>query len=445
MSHSMPNYPTLDDWIAHEAIPFRVDSSASFRAAVDQIIAALGNTVELLGFGEPLHGGEDILLLRNRLFQHLVENHGYSAIAIESSFPRAQIVNAYIAGHGPASYDAVQDSGLSPAFGRLEANRELVEWMRQQNANPARHVKLHFYGFDIPNGTIGIASPRQVLSLVLEYLTALDPNSGREHRTRIDMALGDDADWENPAAMMDHTRAVGLSPKAAELCVATEALLSALHIRGPELIALSSKAQYAEARHYGSMARQLLNFHAAMAKEADYSARLGVRDALMADNLAYVVSCERGRGKVFAFAHNSYLKQGRAEWQIGAVRHTWWPAGSQIKAQFGARYAVIGSAIGVSAANGIGQPEVGTLEYRLTTTPGPGRFIPTHNGHGLPLEAVAALTVRSGSHMNPTYVPLTAQSFTDFDWFAVLDATEYQRGGPPLQAWDATPQGGTND
>jgi hypothetical protein len=44
--------------------------------------------VELLGSGEALHGGEETLRFRNRLFQRLVELHGYSAIAIESSFPR---------------------------------------------------------------------------------------------------------------------------------------------------------------------------------------------------------------------------------------------------------------------------------------------------------------------------------------------------------------------
>jgi erythromycin esterase len=69
--------------------------------------------VELLGFAEALHGGEDILILRNRLFQHLVEAHGYSTIAIESSFPRAHIVNEYLAGHGLTSYEAVQDTGFS--------------------------------------------------------------------------------------------------------------------------------------------------------------------------------------------------------------------------------------------------------------------------------------------------------------------------------------------
>ncbi len=57
------------------------------------MIASLSDSIELLGFGETLHGGEDILILRNRLFQRLVETHNYSAI--ESSFPRARIVNEY--------------------------------------------------------------------------------------------------------------------------------------------------------------------------------------------------------------------------------------------------------------------------------------------------------------------------------------------------------------
>jgi hypothetical protein len=67
----------------------------------------------------------------------------------------------------------------------------------------------------------------------------------------------------------------------------------------------------------------------------------------------------------------------------------------------GPRYAVIGSAVGESPANGIGQPETGTLENRLTAVPGPARFIPTHQGQGLPTSAIAALPTRSGSMKNP--------------------------------------------
>ncbi len=150
MTHPAPIYATLDDWITHEAIPFSVEQPRTFSAAVDKVIASLGDSVELLGFGEALHGGEDMLILRNRLFQRLVGAHGYSAIAIESSFPRTHIVNEYVAGRGPASYEAVQDTGFSHGFGKLDANRELVEWMRAFNADPSHRVKLQFYGFDSP-------------------------------------------------------------------------------------------------------------------------------------------------------------------------------------------------------------------------------------------------------------------------------------------------------
>jgi len=99
---------------------------------------------------------------------------------------------------------------------------------------------------------------------------------------------------------------------------------------------------------------------------------------------------------------------------------------------FGPRYAVIGAGLGASEANGIGPPEPGTLEARLTAAPGPARFIPTHNGHGLPAAEIAALPTRTGSTKNPGYFPFTSQSFAEFDWFVVLDSTPYTRGGPSL-------------
>src|SRR6266581_8054899 len=117
-------HATLDDWIAREATPFSVDSPRTFNAAVDKVITSLGDSVELLGLGEALHGGKDILILRNRLFQRLVEAHGFSAIAIESSFPRARVVNEYVSG-GAGTFEAVREVGFSHGFGQSEANRQL--------------------------------------------------------------------------------------------------------------------------------------------------------------------------------------------------------------------------------------------------------------------------------------------------------------------------------
>ena len=101
-------------------------------------------------------------------------------------------------------------------------------------------------------------------------------------------------------------------------------------------------------------------------------------------------------------------------------------------AREGARYAVVGSGLGVSEPNGIGQPEPGTLEALLTRLGEPGVFIPTHKGKGLPVSEIAALPTRSGSIKNSTYFALTPASLADFDWFVVLASTTYGRGGPPL-------------
>lgn len=440
MDHPTPLHAALDDWIAREAIPFTVDSPATFNAGVAGVIAALGDSVELLGFGEALHGGEDFLILRNRLFQRLAEAHGFSAIAVESSFPRGRLVDDYVAGRGPASYDAVRDTGFSHGFGRFDANRELVEWMRRYNADPSHPVKLRFYGFDSPTEMYGSASPRGILCFVLDYLASIDSAAAREHRERIEPLLGKDSDWENPAAMMDPAKSIGLSPAATALRVETEDLITELLVRRPELTAKSDEPRYSEALQYASEARQLLNAHAESARKSDDRVvrLLGIRDATMADNLAYMASRERGRGKVLVFAHNSHLQRGKAHWQThwqtGPALLEWWPAGAQLDEILGPRYAVIGTALGISDANGIGTPEVGTLEALLTAVPGPALFIPTHRGRGLPAPALAALPIRSGSAKNPGYFALTPQSLTDFDWLAVLDSTTYTRGAPPLGA-----------
>lgn len=329
------------------------------------------------------------------------------------------------------------ETGFSHGFGRLNANRELVEWMKTYNADASHSVKLQFYGFDSPTEMTSTDSPRKVLHFVLDYLASIDSASSQEYHKRIDPLLGQDSDWENPAAMMDPTKSIGLSPEATALRIETEDLISELCARRPELVDESDKSRYLEAMHHASVARQLLNYHAAMARKLEPGKwlveGLGIREAMMANNLEYIVSCEHDRGKVLVFAHNSHLKRGKAEWQLGTDLLTWWPVGAHLNVIFGSRYNVIGSGVGVSDANGIDQPEAGTLEARLTAVSGPARFIPTHNGKGLPSSEIAALSTRSGSMKNPTYFPLSPKSFTDFDWLLVLNSTAYSRGGPALQ------------
>lgn len=420
----MADPKTIDEWIARDAVAFDLAAPASVDAATDALVAALGD-VELLGLGEMMHGSEEILLLRNRLFRRLVASHGYTAIAVESSFPRGRLVDDFVNGRGDAeTFADVRDGGFSHGFGAFDTSRALVEWMREHNATAT--TKLRFAGFDSPTEMGPSDSPRQLLDVALAFLKTVDGPRARGRRERMDALLGDEAQWLNPAAAFDPAKGIGCSPNAVALRAATEELIADLRLRQPEF-AGDALDRYEEAVHCARHAREMLTYHAAIATPSDdrLERLLGLRDAMMADNLAYLVERERRRGgKVFAFAHNSHLKRGRAAWQMGPYALQWWPAGAIVASMPRLRYAVVGAGLGTSEANGIAAPEAGTLEDRLVAVPGPVRFVPTRGARSLRMPAA-----RSGGK-NPSYFPFTADSVRDFDAMLVLDTTTYTRGGP---------------
>lgn len=86
----------------------------------------------LLALGEPTHGEDTLLDVRNALFRQLVEHEGYRTIAIESDCMRGLVVDDYVTS-GAGSLDDVMERGFSHGFGASAANRALVRWMRAHN------------------------------------------------------------------------------------------------------------------------------------------------------------------------------------------------------------------------------------------------------------------------------------------------------------------------
>ena len=288
------------------------------------------------------------------------------------------------------SYEAVQEAGFGHGFGRLEATRELVEWMREYNAaiagDRSGRVKLQFYGFDMPGVVAGPASPGQVLHFALDYLASVDPAGAQGLRGRIDPLLGRDADWENPMAWRDPAKSAVLLSAAASLRVETEELISALPApagvggqerRGPVSGGTARRGNR-------TATAQLLRRPGAWFGLRGVARRA---DALMADNLAYIVGRELAGGdggRCWRSRTTSTCSGDRPSGRSARTLCTWWPAGSHMNEMFGPRYAVIGSAVGVSADNGLGPPEPGTLEARLTAAPGRHGLFRRIAGSGCP-------------------------------------------------------------
>ncbi|MYX16254.1 erythromycin esterase [Streptomyces sp. SID8374] len=322
----------------------------------------------VLALGEPTHGEDTLLDVRNELFRQLVDQEGYRTIAIESDCLMGLAVDAYVTG-GAGTLDEVMEQGFSHEFGASAANRELVRWAREYNAARPTSDHLRFAGFDAPLEITGPASPRQALTALHDHLASwldaddLLPCSAR----RLDELLGPDGRWIEPAAMTDPSRSFGRSPEAAELRLVADDLMSLLGERTPHLIAAAGREAWDRARLYGRTATGLLRYHSWMADTSPgrMTRLLGVRDQLMAENLLALAA----RGPVLAFAHNSHLQREKSSMRLGGERLEWWSAGAIVQAHLGTAYAFLATALGTIRHHGVDAPPPETVEGLLYALP----------------------------------------------------------------------------
>lgn len=322
----------------------------------------------VLALGEPTHGEDTLLDVRNELFRHLVEQEGYRTIAIESDCLAGLRVDAYVTS-GTGTLDEAMTHGFSHGFGASAANRELVRWARKFNTGRDASDHLRLAGFDGPLEITGGASPRQALTALHTFLASwLDA----DHllpctAATLDHLLGPDARWTEPAAMMDPSRSFGRSSEATELQLLAADLVSLLDERTPHLITAAGREAWDRARLYGRTATGLLRYHFWMAdtSPARLPRLLGMRDRMMAENLLDLAA----RGPVLAFAHNSHLQRERSSMRLGGERLEWWSAGSLVSARLGAEYGFLATALGTIRHQGVDEPPPETVEGLLYALP----------------------------------------------------------------------------
>ncbi|POX60131.1 erythromycin esterase [Streptomyces sp. Ru62] len=333
----------------------------------DAVMRLLPARPRLLALGEPTHGEDTLLDLRNELFRQLVEEEGYRTIAIESDCMRGLVVDDYVTS-GTGTLDEVMEHGFSHGWGTSAANRELVRWMRAHNDGRPASERLRFAGFDGPLEITGAASPRQALAALHDHLAALVdaellPSTGET----LDRLLGADDRWTDPAAMTDPARSVGQSAEAGRLRLLADDLVTLLDTQAPHLIAATSRDEWERARLYGRTATGLLRYHYWMAdaSPARMTRLCALRDAMMAHNLLALAA----RGPALVHAHNSHLQREKSRMQMWQGPVEWWSAGALVSAELGEEYAFVATALGTIRHQGVDTPPPGTLEGLLYALP----------------------------------------------------------------------------
>jgi len=321
----------------------------------------------LLALGEPTHGEDVLLDLRNDLFRQLVERENYRTITIESDCMMGLVVDDYVTS-GSGSLDEAMERGFSHGFGASAANRELVRWMRAYNADRPASERLRFAGFDGPLEITGAASPRQALIALHAYLAArVDADLLPCTRETLDRLLGTDDRWTNPAAMRDPSQSVGQTPDATQLRPLADDLVALLDEQTPHLIAASSPDDWDRARLYGRTATGLLRYHFWLADTSPgrMARLLGVRSSMMAANLLALAE----RGPALVYAHNGHLQRDKSTMRMGDLPLEWWSAGAIVGAHLGKEYAFLAMALGTIRHHGVDNPPPNTLEGLLYALP----------------------------------------------------------------------------
>ncbi|MEU8942944.1 MULTISPECIES: erythromycin esterase family protein [Streptomyces] len=331
------------------------------------VMGLLPDRPRLLALGEPTHGEDALLRLRNELFRQFVEQEGYRTIAIESDCLMGLVVDDYVTS-GTGTLDEAVERGFSHAWGSLAANRELVRWMRAHNEGRPASERVRFAGFDGPLEISGAASPRQALTALHGYLSAgVDAELLPCTAETLDRLLGADERWTDPAAMTDPARSVGRSAEVGRLRLLADELVALLDAQTPHLITATGRDGWDRARLYGRTATGLLRYHHGMADTSPARmARLcASRDTMMAHNLLAVAA----RGPALVHAHNSHLQREKSTMQMWQGPVEWWSAGALVSAQLGAEYAFVATALGTIRHQGVDTPAPDTVEGALYALP----------------------------------------------------------------------------
>eukprot|EP01117_Protostelium_nocturnum_P012752 TRINITY_DN4717_c0_g1_i1.p1 TRINITY_DN4717_c0_g1~~TRINITY_DN4717_c0_g1_i1.p1 ORF type:complete len:420 (-),score=125.91 TRINITY_DN4717_c0_g1_i1:124-1383(-) len=407
----------VSQWISESCHSFSLSSKEDFEGAVSSLIQGFNKEVSMLAFGECLHFGEEFLILRNEMFKCLVKHHGYRSIVVESSFINGILANQYVLGTLNDSNGTIYEEGFSHNFGQMDANKELIDWMRNYNANLKEgEEKINFYGFDAPTEAHYTPSPRKCLEPGLKHLEERNKELGEKHRKIVEEFVGKDSDWENPEAMRDPSKSIGLSKEASQLRVAVEDLICELKTLPPSN---ENREDFEMALHMVEMGRTLLDYHANLAGKCTQDKLLTMRDLIAFQNVQFIAGKERG--KMFLFAHNSHLQRTEAVWPW----FRFWPLGSRLSNKYGKKYYFIAGALGSSQPSGISDPEEGSLErHLLSEAKGEGLFIKLDG------RDVQELEKRSGSKKNMSYSPIDPSELVNIDALAFIKSVTWTRGAP---------------
>jgi len=164
----------LADLVRAHARPFPGPATAD-NALMDRLGQA-----RIVLIGEATHGTHEFYRERALLTRRLIEEHGFTAVAVEADWPDAYRVNRFARGTGidVDAVDALADFRRFPAWMWRNADvLDFVGWLRDHNDRLPESKRAGFYGLDL-------YSLHASMRAVIAYLDKADPDAAARARER---------------------------------------------------------------------------------------------------------------------------------------------------------------------------------------------------------------------------------------------------------------------
>jgi erythromycin esterase len=258
------------------------------------------------------------------VLQYLVKELGFTAFAIEATWPESNAVNAYVSG-GPGD-PAVLLSNLYFWTWNTQEVLDMIRWMRAYNATVAPERRVRFSGFDMQY-------PGAAIDSVFTYVGRVDPPQA----PAVDSAYDCLASYRNRGAQQaTRVYAADVTGAARARCAAAVARPYALLAAGRERYEAATSAD-AFARALQS-ARLVVQWED-MAAQTSAAAGSLARDRYMAENVGWLLDQLPAGSRMMLWAHNGHVMRAPTA------------MGGRLAARYGADYVAAGFAFGTGSFN----------------------------------------------------------------------------------------------
>lgn len=285
----------------------------------DPLLKMIGDA-RLVLIGEASHGTHEFYRERAQITKRLIQEKGFTAVAVEADWPDAYRVNQYVRGRNSDedAVEALRGFKRFPAWMWRNADvLDFVGWLRTHNDElPADATKVGFYGLDL-------YSLHTSIEAVLTYLDKIDPDAAQRARARY--ACFDHFGKDEQA--YGYATGLGISESCEEEVV--DQLLE-IHRRATEYARLDGRVamdDYFYAWQNAKLVRNAERYYRSMFRGRVSSWNL--RDSHMAetlDSLLRFLNAQHPQTKIVVWEHNSHLGDAAAtamgeegEWNVGQL------------------------------------------------------------------------------------------------------------------------------